>query len=135
MKPSLHTWTAALSPQVDLSAWMHGSCPFCGSLPALAVLRGPQRARYLRCAMCGAEWPFNRLQCAGCESSDARSLGLMWVDGGAESQSVQTCESCHSYLKMLTILEPFSTSLLPVLDLETIRLDLLASQRGYHRTA
>jgi FdhE protein len=36
--------------------WPHGYCPICGAWPALAEIRGLQRARRLRCARCGGDW-------------------------------------------------------------------------------
>jgi formate dehydrogenase accessory protein FdhE len=133
LKPFLYAWVQELRPQVDLAGWDLGNCPMCGGPALLAELRGPARARFLRCGQCGAEWPFGRLQCAHCENMDTRRLGLLQPDGKTERWSVQTCDACHGYLKMMVTTEPVRPELLLVEDLASMTLDLIASKYGYLR--
>jgi FdhE protein len=133
LKPFLHVWREALMPGVDVSTWQKGDCPFCGSLPLLAELRGPERARHLRCGLCGADWPFPRLQCVTCGNTEAASLGILQPEGGLQRISVQTCRVCHGFLKMVISVDPIPADLLPVEDLATLSLELIAGSRGYVR--
>jgi formate dehydrogenase accessory protein FdhE len=133
LKPFLYAWAEELGPQVDLAGWDLGSCPICGGPALLAELRGPARARFLRCGQCGADWPFGRLQCAHCENMDTRKLGLLHPEGKTERWSVQTCAACHAYLKMMVTMEPVRPELLLVEDLASMTLDLIAGKYGYLR--
>ncbi len=134
LKPYLHVWREGLAV-IDISKWKKGKCPFCGNWPALAELQGPQRARHLRCGLCGADWPYNRLQCVYCGTTDIKSLGLIQVGGSPLRLSIQTCEACHGFVKTVVALEAAHPDLLPVEDLETLSLDLIASEKGYRRLA
>lgn len=131
LKPALRAWAAALKDKVDLDQWGRGHCPVCGSLPALAEIQGKAGARFLRCGMCGAAWAYPRLKCAFCANENYRSLGYLTVEGEEEKYSVQTCESCRHYLKVIVTFEPTPVDLLPVEDLATLHLDLIAAERGY----
>jgi FdhE protein len=133
LKPFLHAWQKTMAPLVDVSAWQKGHCPFCGSPPILAELRGPQRARYLRCGLCGADWPFVRLQCAFCGNLEHQSLGILQLEQDPELVSIQQCAVCHAYLKMVVTLEPIAADLLPLADLSTVSLDIIAAKHGFSR--
>ncbi len=130
LKPYLHVWREGLAV-TDISKWKKGKCPFCGNWPALAELQGTQRARHLRCGLCGADWLYNRLQCVYCGTTDIKSLGLIQVGEEPLSLSIQTCEACHGFVKTVVALEGAHPDLLPVEDLETLSLDLIASEKGY----
>jgi hypothetical protein len=134
LKPYLHVWREGLAA-TDIALWKKGNCPFCGNWPALAELQGPQRARHLRCGLCGADWVYNRLQCVYCGTTEINSLGLIQVGEAPVKLSIQTCDACQGYLKTVVALEAAHADLLPVEDLATMSLDLIASQRGYRRLA
>ncbi len=134
LKPYLHVWREGLAA-IDIGLWNKGNCPFCGNWPVLAELQGSQRARHLRCGLCGADWPYNRLQCVYCGTTDIKSLGLMQVGEEPLRLSIQTCDACHGYTKTVVALEPAHPDLLPVEDLATLSLDLIAGERGYRRPA
>jgi FdhE protein len=134
LKPYLHVWREGLAA-TDIALWKKGNCPFCGNWPALAELQGSQRSRHLRCGLCGADWPYNRLQCAYCGTTEIKPLGLIQVGEKPLSLSIQTCETCHGYVKTVVALEAAHPDLLPVEDLATLTLDLIASERGYRHLA
>jgi FdhE protein len=131
LKPALRAWAHSLSGQVDLAEWQRGQCPCCGSPAALAETQGKEGARHLRCTACGSGWPYRRLKCAHCGNSDYKSLGYITVAGEEEKYSIQTCEQCHNYIKVIVTFEPTPVDLLPIEDLATLYLDLIASERGY----
>ncbi len=133
LKPFLTVWAEQLSPQLNLSHWDHGACPLCGSSPLFAELRGPERARFLRCAQCAAAWPYNRLQCVHCGATNSHLLGLLQPEGRVERASVQTCANCRSYIKQIIAPDPIPPDLLLVEDLSTLALDWIATQHGFSR--
>ena len=111
---------------VEDSGWRLGFCPICGALPKMARLPEANSPRVLFCALCWTEWAFPRLQCPFCGNVEQASLGYFHVDEGVERR-VDVCEVCKGYLK--TCCNP--TALLPMEDLLTYKLDLLAVQEGY----
>jgi hypothetical protein len=133
LKPALRVWARGLKPGIDLDRWRRGHCPLCGSPPTLAELQGKEGARRLRCGLCGADWLYGRLQCAHCANQDYKTLGYIVVEDEQEKYSIQTCEKCHGYLKVVVTYEPTPVDLLPIEDLATLHLDLIAAERGFSR--
>ncbi len=130
--PLLHASARALSDQSP-TFWPHGHCPVCGGRATLAELRGPDRARLLRCTRCGSAWQMTWLRCAYCGERDHEKLGALVPEQRAETQKVETCASCRGYLKTLTALEASPLIELLLRDLETLDLDLASLDRGYAR--
>lgn len=133
LKPALRVWAQGLKSTGDLDHWRGGQCPMCGSPPLLAEIQGKEGARRLRCGMCGADWGYPRLQCAFCGNKDHKSLGYISVEGEEEKYRLQTCDACRGYLKVVVTYDPTPVDLLPVEDLATLHLDLIASEREYVR--
>jgi FdhE protein len=133
LRPFLRVWSAGLASQVDVTAWGRGTCPFCGGAPALAELRGSTPERFLRCSLCGAGWPFGRWVCPNCGNAEAGSKGSICSKSEPDRVSAQACDRCHTYLKTIVTDEPIPAYLLPIADLETADLDVLAVDKGYRR--
>lgn len=119
-----------LAPLRAPVSWSHGYCPTCGGWPLLAEQRGLDQQRYLRCGLCATAWTSDRLVCPFCANRDYEQLGYLFLDG-KEQRRAATCNSCHGYLKVLNALTPFPAYELPVLDLATLHLDMVALERGY----
>jgi FdhE protein len=134
LKPALRVWANELSQSVNLEQWQCGYCPMCGSLPVLAEIQGKEGARHLRCGLCGTGWPYPRLKCAFCASANYKSLGYISVEGEEEKYRLQTCEACRGYLKVVITYDSLSVDLLPLEDLATLHLDLIAVERQYARS-
>ncbi len=131
LKPALRVWGQGLKSQVNLDDWRRGQCPLCSSPPIFSEIQGKEGARHLRCGMCGADWTYLRLKCAHCGNNNYKSLSYITVEGEEEKYSIQACEVCHNYVKVIVTFEPTSVDLLPVEDLATLHLDLIAAERGY----
>jgi FdhE protein len=131
LKPALRVWAEGLSSLVNLDHWQRGQCPLCGSSPLFAEIQGKEGARRLRCGMCGAGWYFPRLQCAFCGNQDYKTLGTISIEGEEEKYRLQTCERCRGYLKIVVTYDPTPVDLLPVEDLATLHLDLIAAESEY----
>jgi FdhE protein len=132
--PLLMAAALALGPGLA-SVWQRGYCPVCGAWPSLAELRGIERERRLRCGCCGADWPLPLLHCAFCDELDHGKLGALQPEGEEQLRRVETCETCHGYIKSATTFGALSIRTLVLLDLTTIPLDLVAQDRGYARPA
>jgi FdhE protein len=132
LKPALRVWAQGLQ-NVGLNDWRRGQCPLCGSPPLLAEIQGKEGERRLRCGSCGASWYYPRLQCArlACGNKNYQQLGYIAVEGEEGKYSLQTCDVCRGYLKVVVTYDPIPVDELPVEDLATLHLDLIAHERGY----
>ncbi len=112
-----------------LHVWSRGYCWACGSWPALAEVSGT--ARRLRCSFCGAAWRAEQ----GCPHCGAASGALDHIapDRDRPDHRIELCTACSSYLKTIPAEHPTPYVLLPVEDLATADLDIVASDRGYRR--
>jgi FdhE protein len=138
--PILQAYAVRLLPVLDQvddgtltgAAWTRGYCPVCGGWPLLGELRGVELAEWLRCSACGGGWRFQRLQCPYCANQEYRSLGSLAVDGEQRFR-VSICERCKGYVKVGNAFDPLPPDLLPLDDVASLHLDLVAIERGYQR--
>jgi FdhE protein len=113
--------------------WLEGSCPICGAWPTLAELRGLDRARRLRCGRCGADWGLAPLLCPFCENDDHEKLRSLVPETGGDSRRVDVCLECQGYVKTVAQLAAIRPAMLPLEDLASVDLDVVAMDRGYSR--
>lgn len=132
--PLLLNAPRALDPEASRT-WQRGYCPVCGAWPSMVEMRGIQRERRLRCGCCGSDWLLPVLRCAFCDEIDHRNLGSLLSDGDDQHLRVETCSSCHGYLKSVTTLGAMAFTALAMKDLSTVTFDLAAQDRGYSRPA
>ena len=112
-----------------LEEWPHGYCPACGSWPAFG--EDPDRSRPLRCSFCGASWHLRNPGCTYCGSAPGQLTTLTTKpDSGPRAD---LCSGCGAYLKWLDLPKPTPFELLPVEDLASTPLDVLAVQKGFGR--
>jgi len=134
LRPTLRAWATGLLQGLDLSGWQKPACPVCGNLPLLAEWDPAARRRSLRCAICGAGWPFPVTRCPGCGNSDPTSQGMLSFDGD-ERTFAQTCRVCQVCVKTIVTSEPIPHDLLSLEDLLSVDLDQGCQERGYRRVA
>lgn len=114
------------------SIWRHGHCPVCGSLPLIGRLREKEGHRSLVCSFCHSEYRVQRLQCPYCLEEDMEKLE--YFDSPDEpGYMVNVCRSCNGYIKTADFRKLDKTSLPLFDDLESLALDMLASQKGLSR--
>jgi FdhE protein len=113
--------------------WPHGYCPICAAWPILAERRGLDRTRRLRCGRCDGEWQVQWLCCIYCGEREHEQLGSLVPEERGERLNVETCASCHGYVKSVATLQKIPAFELLLQDLETVELDLVALDRGYGR--
>ena len=123
--PGAHTHAAVSKA---LAEWPHGYCPACGSWPAFGEQLG--KVGQLRCSFCGHGWRPH----AGCIYCGDEPSQLTPVKAEAHAAVwAEVCSGCGAYLKWLDLVEPTPFELLPVEDLASTPLDLLAAQKGFGR--
>jgi Protein involved in formate dehydrogenase formation len=115
--------------------WAAGYCPICGGSAAIGEIRGLDGGRRLRCRGCGGDWATQWLRCPFCGEADHDKLGSLMSADSLERLSVDVCDGCGSYVKMLRTLTAISPEQVVVQDLATLVLDVAAAERGYRRHA
>ncbi|CAO3438738.1 formate dehydrogenase accessory protein FdhE [Azospirillum doebereinerae] len=128
-------WTRhAATAETTAHATAH-ACPVCGGAPVAGVLHVGMEAgglRYLHCGVCHTAWHHVRSACVAC--GDGKEVSQRFIEGQGEQGPVraETCDACHSYLKLLFLEK--APDLDPVADdLATLALDLLVGEEGYQR--
>jgi FdhE protein len=129
--PALIRLTQPCSDLRQGIAWDNGYCPNCGSWPLLGEARGLEQDRVLRCGLCAAAWPVDRLHCPFCDNRDHRSLGYVHLEGEEDRYRAGSCDLCHGYVKWASTMFPLSVPHLLVADLATLHLDMAAAERGF----
>jgi FdhE protein len=133
MRATLFDACAAGSPlRAALDAWSWGHCPLCGTWPSCAEMIDGRRV--LRCAFCAAAWVRVSESCGYCGKS-GDEVTVMTPDAGEPTRGVQSCRACRGYLKLVGTTESLPFPLLPIGDLASMDLDMLAIQHGFARPA
>jgi len=83
----------------------------------------------LECSLCHTHWNVMRARCPFCEGGPEGSLNLLYVDEDRQER-VQYCENCRQYVKTLDLRDSERAGLLPLDDIVTVRLDLVAKEDG-----
>jgi formate dehydrogenase maturation protein FdhE len=100
--PALAQITRPLAELRQGVAWQAGYCPNCGSWPLLGEARGLEQERFLRCGLCAAAWPCDRLFCPFCGQRDHHALGYLHVEGEEDRYRAGTCDECKGYVKWVS---------------------------------
>ncbi len=127
LRPSLLIITQAVSEHLDLSRWHYGHCPVCGSAPGLADLSGEGGKRSLHCSLCETVWSYPRLRCPFCENDNREELSYLRAEN-EEYLRVDLCGRCNNYLKTLDLREISGPIILPLDDVATWHLDIIAGK-------
>jgi FdhE protein len=128
LRPFLARCAEALAQRVDLSAWRHGHCPFCGWEPDFAVIT-PTADRRLICGRCTGQWAFPPLTCPFCANDD-RALVTSFATRDGRYR-VYACDVCRRYLKAYDARHATRPLMVSVDSIATLPLDAAAIQRGY----
>lgn len=131
LKPSIETGVEKLSHEIKTETWMRGSCPVCGSLPHLSLLKEEVGKRFLLCSHCGYQWRIDRMICPFCDNRDQESLQFFYAEE-EKTHRIDLCDKCHQYIKTIDLRTIGETDFL-LEDLATLHLDIVASQKGYKR--
>jgi FdhE protein len=127
LRPFLLAIAQAVLENLDLSLWNHGHCPVCGSAPRMADLSGEGGKRRLHCSLCEAAWPYQRLRCPFCENDNRKELSYLRAEN-EEGFRVDLCGRCNNYLKTMDLREIAGPVILPLDDVATWHLDIIAGK-------
>jgi FdhE protein len=127
LRPSLLIIAQAVLENLDLSLWNHGHCPVCGSAPRLADLSGEGGKRRLHCSLCETAWPYQRLRCPFCENDNRKELSYLRAES-EQGLRVDLCSRCNNYLKTMDLREIAGPVILPLDDVATWHLDIIAGK-------
>ncbi len=130
LSPFFQKQARAYREWVDAAAWRRGICPMCGSEPAMARLAHDDGQRILACSLCHTEWVFDRLRCPFCENEGQPLLRHFTVDDD-QAYRVDCCDRCQRYLKTVDERKLGHPASLPVEEVITPYLDVLAGEQGY----
>lgn len=134
LRPSVEKTARDLTTKFSIPEnWLRGYCPICGSLPSLLLLEGEGQRKSF-CSWCGSQWPTLRFQCPQCDNRDHASLGYLYVEAEPHYH-VQYCQACGTYFKQIDIREKLYPPYLPLEELTTLHLDLLAQRAGWKQPA
>ncbi len=128
-QPALRAVASLVSGELNLERWYRGYCPVCGSRTRIGYMRGEGKKLFLRCDVCGTEWPFRRVTCPFCGNEDQERLGYIVVDGDRRFR-LYHCDECGSYWKVVD--EELVGRRVPreLYDFWTSHLDEVAAERG-----
>lgn len=127
LRPALVATAQAVIDQLDLSRWNYGHCPICGSAPKLADLSGEGGKRTLHCSLCETAWPYPRLRCPFCENDNREDLSYLKAES-EEGLRVDLCNRCGQYLKTVDLRELPGSIIVPLDDVATWHLDIIAQE-------
>jgi FdhE protein len=130
IKPSLVVNAQKLSAMLPtVEERLSGSCPICGSMPALAILEG-KGGRFLYCSFCWHKWRTPRLFCAFCNNEDHQTLAYFYSEAEPEYR-VDTCDRCKNYIKTVDARKSDRLLYPPVEQVCSLHLDIKAEEAGF----
>ncbi len=125
----LRPLSSAILGDIGIEGWREGRCPVCGSQTRIGYMRGEGRKLYLKCPVCGAEWPFQRIKCPFCGNEDSQTLGFYTL-GDDRRFRLYFCERCGRYWKVVDEEEAGSQIPTELYDVWTSHLDAIAKEKG-----
>jgi formate dehydrogenase accessory protein FdhE len=112
------------------------SCPFCGAVPQLSILRAAVDSdggtRQLMCSLCATVWSFNRVRCPHCGQHDERQLGYFHT-ATFDHLRIDSCDACRHYMKTIDLTR-LGHAVPSVDEVASAPLDLWATAHGYQKT-
>ena len=110
------------------------TCPRCGALPQLAVLRDEadvKGRRTLMCSLCSTEWVFPRATCPSCGCTDTEQLHYHTSDPWPHVR-VEECRRCQTYLKAIDLRRD-GLAVPLVEEIASVELDLWAEESNLRK--
>ena len=132
IKPFVEVIASHLRDKVDEDLWDKGYCPICGSQPLMGELGGGEGKRIWSCSFCGNQWRGKRLMCPFCENTDHRTLRYFYTEK-ERAYRIDICDKCKRYIKTVDSRQLPDKIFLPIEDLATLHLDILAAEKGFKR--
>lgn len=134
LRPFLLYISHTVMDYLDIDRWHYGHCPVCGSAPGLANLSGEGGKRRLHCSLCEATWAYPRLRCPFCETDDSKDLSYLKAEN-EEGLRVDLCSRCGNYIKTMDLRELDEPIIVPLDDIATWHLDMIAGENMENKGA
>lgn len=124
---------APAPPVVTPAPGEPATCPCCGGLPVVGVLRerGHGAGRALVCGRCLTEWAAPRMMCPACGGLEVEALPVFRADQWPAVR-LDACDRCRTCLKSVDLTVD-GQAIAVVDDLATVPLDLWAAEQGFHK--
>lgn len=126
---------ASILPETARADYGEGRqfCPVCNSAPSVSVIRGGSQngLRYLHCSLCESQWHLVRVKCSNCEGTG--SLHYWSLDDQNATIKAESCDDCHSYLKVIYQDRDHTLEVLAD-DLASLALDAGVETEGFARS-
>jgi formate dehydrogenase maturation protein FdhE len=133
INPFFEAYAEKMKDHVYQELWWRGYCPVCGSQPERGELRIDVGERLLQCSSCSFKWRFKRVVCPFCGNEDHEKLRYFNTEADGKAYRVDVCEACKKYIKTIDLREVQEDIVLPVDDIGTLHLDMIAEKEGYTR--
>jgi FdhE protein len=127
-KPFVAAAAAGLALPADQSR-ERSACPACEGSPDFAYLDMDVGERNLVCWRCETAWPYRRIGCPYCGSTDPAKLSYAQTEDHAFR--VYLCEECRGYLKTVDLRSAGAGLPLYEQRLRSWTLDHIAAEGGY----
>ena len=121
--------------------WHGSACPVCGGPPQASVIAEESgefmagSPRSLICGRCASWWGFARATCPLCGEQHPEPIESFMVEDRRWAR-VDTCKTCHGYVKTFDLREKGAGSVVPLVDdVATLTLDVWAREREFSRTS
>lgn len=144
VRPFVERQARDLAALVQELPWRQTTCPVCGGVAAMSVLRrhsDPSEyiqahggRRFLRCATCSTEWPYKRVSCPGCGCEEPESLTVL-RDPSRPYERADACTVCNTFLLCLDTAEMADIPDPDVAALTMIALESRAREQGFRPLA
>lgn len=141
LTPLLTAVRTRLGELIPTEGWEQGSCPMCGSLPAMAWLSpkenhdlehlvGGGGRKFLHCSLCNHDWHHRRDACPACANEDQTTREVLYAEDNRRER-IEGCEKCGTYLVSLDLREYEQPPHLTTAQLGLVHLDIVAKEREY----
>lgn len=128
LAPFFKKYGSILCCRIEQSIWQRKLCPVCGNAPLMGKFSSKDGLWLVECALCHTIWNLQRASCAFCDESQG-SLEYLYLEEDPEHR-VQYCDRCRVYVKTVDLRDSGRDVVLPLEDIVTIELDLIAADEG-----
>ena len=126
-RPQLDAF-AQINSEANTGLWSESCCPFCGALPAMALVES-SGARRLFCPNCLSDYRFSRHYCPACGHG---GLNVLQMDAWP-GLLIESCPECRLYLKTWSSGDGEPPCPFPWFDIVTYAVDEAAELQGLKR--
>lgn len=131
IEKAIQTYHKTVSDFLEENHWYKKTCPVCGGVPTMAVLRKGKggRVKYLVCGTCKTEWSIKRVECPYCDNDKQENIRIIEFDAEKDLR-IDTCDACKSYIKTYT---GNSIDDIAMRDFASIHIDIASKQTGFKK--